>query len=142
MVFVWFCMVLHGFTWFLYGFIWFYMFLNGFTVILAWWFCMVFFFGGSHFDLHPSVEVAVIISNALVMGVSTDVDSESTAWDVTEVDFWAERSGFSRYFWGICWLSWNYIMISWKMCTHHMNINIYIYMCESYGIWLADSIGN
>ena len=31
-------------------------------------------------------QVAVIISNALVMGISTDVDSESTAWDVTEVD--------------------------------------------------------
>lgn len=36
------------------------------------------------FDL---ITVAVIISNALVMGVSTDVDSESTAWDVTEVGF-------------------------------------------------------
>ncbi|CAL1157375.1 unnamed protein product, partial [Cladocopium goreaui] len=38
------------------------------------------------FDL-ITVGVAVIISNALVMGVSTDVDSESTAWDVTEVGF-------------------------------------------------------
>lgn len=30
-------------------------------------------------------QVAVIISNALVMGISTDVDSETIAWDVTEV---------------------------------------------------------
>jgi len=36
------------------------------------------------FDL---VTVAVIISNALVMGFSTDFDPESTAWDVTEVGF-------------------------------------------------------
>jgi len=38
------------------------------------------------------MEVAVIISNALVMGVSTDVDSESTAWDVTEVDPWQRKT--------------------------------------------------
>ncbi|CAJ1377037.1 unnamed protein product [Effrenium voratum] len=35
------------------------------------------------FDL---VTVAVIISNALVMGVSADILPESNAWDVTEVD--------------------------------------------------------
>ncbi|CAJ1340850.1 unnamed protein product [Effrenium voratum] len=38
------------------------------------------------FDL---VTVAVIISNALVMGVSADIMPESNAWDVTEVGFFS-----------------------------------------------------
>lgn len=41
-------------------------------------------------------QVAVIISNALVMGFSTDFDPESTAWDVTEVDPWTEPIAVKR----------------------------------------------
>ena len=32
------------------------------------------------------MQVGVIISNALVMGLSTDIDPDSSAWDVAEVD--------------------------------------------------------
>lgn len=41
-------------------------------------------------------QVAVIITNALVMGFSTDFDPESTAWDVTEVDPWTETDSSKK----------------------------------------------